>query len=57
MDKALLQIIAKLLNYSFEPVFWKIDYLTAEEVAIVGDQVTLDKLKAFSEEHTENKIT
>lgn len=52
MDKDLLPVIAGLLNYSFEPVYWKMDYLTAEEVAIIGNQATLDKIKAFSEEHT-----
>lgn len=41
--------IGKLLAYSFAPIEWKWEGLTASEKEIIKDQATLARLRALSE--------
>lgn len=47
MDEHTSQIVAALLQYSFEGVDWDFNGLSKTEKDIVGNQVNLDILKKF----------
>lgn len=45
----LVKLLAAHADYSFEPVGWNFEQLTALEQAIIGSQVDLDALRRFCE--------
>jgi hypothetical protein len=47
---SLARVIAGLLRYSMADIEWNFDHLTADEKTIVGNQETLDLLRAITED-------